>query len=225
MPKKCPLPKQTLGDFLRDPLWNLYFYFEYSDGKYFKYSEGILKAISFLQRFSNRINALFQFAGSPLQHISRYFHTGEGQKLKYAKRARQAITFIQISKSQIGILSRSIFRILFDAAPILFSWIVSFFKIILISIVTVLGWTMICALVWYRQDFGHYLEIPVYLQWITILIFGHIVNDLMSTIQAEIWHGFHTRHMVEENYQTNSLLFIVAGVILIVLYAVITTSL
>jgi len=224
MPKKCPLPKQTLGDFLRDPLWNLYFYFEYSDGKYFKYSEGILKAISFLQRLSNRINALFNFMRSPLRHLSRYFQTGEGQNLKFAKQAIQTIAFIQNRKTQVGIFFSTIFKFLRNNMPKVFGLIVKLFKMTLITIITIIGWTSIYATLWYREVIVQYLQMPVYIQWIAFLMFSHTIIRLISIIQAEIWYGYHSGSMVEDNYQANCILFSMSSVILFFLYAI-TTSL
>ncbi len=225
MPKKHSPTKQTLGDFLGDPLWNLYFYFEYSEGRYFKYSQGILKAISFLQKLSNRINSSFQFTKSPLTHLSRYFHTGEGQNHKYAKQAGQTIAFIQNGKSLIGNFLTATFKLTIN---IFFPWLgrtISWlFKVTLITIVTLLGWTSIYVSLWYRDAIGQYLEMPVYIQWIALLIFSHTINRLISIIQTEIWYGYHSEGMVEDNYQTNCLLFGMFNIILLAIYAI-TTSL
>jgi hypothetical protein len=223
MSKKHSPPKQTLGDFLEDPLWNLYFFFEFSEGKYFRYSKEILKVINILQRLSNRINALFNFMGSPLLHLSRYFQTGEGQNLKFAKQARQAIALIQNGKYLIGDFLMAAFKF---ATNIVIPWLgraISWlFKVTLITIVTLLSWTSIYVSLWYREVIGQYLEMPVYIQWIALLIFFHTINRLISIIQAEIWYGYHSEGMVEDNYQTNCLLFSMSSVILFALYAITT---
>ncbi len=115
---------KLFSKFLRDPLWTLEYFFEYEEGKNFKYAENALQAIAAIKERKTKtgklLASIFQFIKSPLQHLSRYFHTGKGQNLKYAKQARQTIAFIQNGKSQIGNFLSAAYRFVKGTA---FPWI------------------------------------------------------------------------------------------------------
>ena len=153
---------------------------------------------------------LWDYVNNPLRSLDLYFDLYEGRDFKYAKQMIQAIRFMDNLQYKVGKLFGTIFGFVFDAAPIVFGWIVNFMRAALILLLTLTGVGFAYISGTYVEIMRSFLEFPRGIILILVIFSDFGLSFLISEAQSYIWYGYKSKHLRFEYFTINFPLFVAA---------------